>query len=231
MNYKDDVFFDSAFKDKNAYSYYEEVKLLDPVSKDEFTKLFSQYKKGDMEAYDKLIISNLKLVLFAVKKIKWFNIDYDELIQVGIIGLIKAIRNFDISRYCEFSTFAMKCINSEIYMFVRKENKNIKRGLLSDILLDEIMIDDYSLEENYFEKELKENLNNMILNLPDRERQIIYMYFGFIDDKIYTQKEIAKYFGVDQSYISRIIKMVLLQLQNNLVLSGLSEKKIKKNIK
>ena len=59
MNYKDDDFFDSAFKDKNAYSYYGEVKLLDPVSKDEFTKLFSQYKKGDMEAYDKLIISNL----------------------------------------------------------------------------------------------------------------------------------------------------------------------------
>lgn len=231
MYYKDDDFFDSAFKDENTYSYYKEVKLLDPISKDEFTKLFNQYKNGDMEAYDKLIMGNLKLVLFAVKKIKWFNIDYDELIQIGIIGLIKAIRNFDISRYCEFSTFAMKCINNEIYMFVRKENKNIKRGLLSDILLDEIMIDDHSLEENYFEKELKENLNKKILNLPDRERQIIYMYFGFIDDKLYTQKEIAKHFGVNQSYISRIIKMVLLQLQKNLVLSGLSEKKIKKNIK
>lgn len=176
------------------------------ISSEELIRL---KKENTLDSRTKIIEANIRFVKYLVED---FNCDFDqkeELFQVGLIGLIKAVDTFDIDKGFSFSTYAKKCIMNEISMYFRKNNKD------ENHLNDLNDFSDIDLEENYIEQEEKIIILKMIKDLPEREREIILMYFGFYG-KLYTQLEIANKFGIDQSYVSRIIKRIIIKFRKEI---------------
>ena len=166
-------------------------------------------KENTLDSRTKIIEANIRFVKFLVED---FNCDFDqkeELFQVGLIGLIKAVDTFDIDKGFSFSTYAKKCIMNEISMYFRKNNKD------ENHLNDLNDFSDIDLEENYIEQEEKIIILKMIKDLPEREKEIILMYFGFYG-KLYTQLEIANKFGIGQSYVSRLIKSIIVKFRKEI---------------
>ena len=176
------------------------------ISSEELIRL---KKENTLDSRTKIIEANIRFVKFLVED---FNCDFDqkeELFQVGLIGLIKAVDTFDIDKGFSFSTYAKKCIMNEISMYFRKNNKD------ENHLNDLNDFSDIDLEENYIEQEEKIIILKMIKDLPEREREIILMYFGFYG-KLYTQLEIANKFGIGQSYVSRLIKSIIVKFRKEI---------------
>lgn len=176
------------------------------ISSEELIRL---KKENTLDSRTKIIEANIRFVKFLVED---FNCDFDqkeELFQVGLIGLIKAVDTFGVDKGFSFSTYAKKCIMNEISMYFRKNNKD--KNHLND-LND---FSDIDLEENYIEQEEKIIILKMIKDLPEREREIILMYFGFYG-KLYTQLEIANKFGIGQSYVSRLIKSIIVKFRKEI---------------
>lgn len=183
--------------------------------------------KGDNDARNLLIEHNLRLVVYIAKKFDNTNIDMEDLISVGSIGLIKAINSYDDTKQIKLATYSARCIENEILMYLRKSMKykqdvsldeplNVDYEgnmlLLSDILgTDEDSV--YADTEKSVELEVIQNCTNM---LPQRERQIIKMRFGILGTPKKTQKEIADELGISQSYISRIEKKVMNKLKKEI---------------
>ena len=168
------------------------------ISSEELIRL---KKENTLDSRTKIIEANIRFVKFLVED---FNCDFDqkeELFQIGLIGLIKAVDTFDIEKGFSFSTYAKKCIMNEISMYFRKNNKD--ENHLND-LNDLNDFSDIDLEESYIEQEEK------II-----EREIILMYFGFYG-KLYTQLEIANKFGIGQSYVSRLIKSIIVKFRKEI---------------
>ena len=179
------------------------------ISSEELIRL---KKENTLDSRTKIIEANIRFVKFLVED---FNCDFDqkeELFQVGLIGLIKAVDTFGIDKGFSFSTYAKKCIMNEISMYFRKNNKD--ENHLND-LNDLNDFSDIDLEENYIEQEEKIIILKMIKDLPEREREIILMYFGFYG-KLYTQLEIANKFGIGQSYVSRLIKSIIVKFRKEI---------------
>ena len=179
------------------------------ISSEELIRL---KKENTLDSRTKIIEANIRFVKFLVED---FNCDFDqkeELFQVGLIGLIKAVDTFDIDKGFSFSTYAKKCIMNEISMYFRKNNKD--ENHLND-LNDLNDFSDIDLEENYIEQEEKIIILKMIKDLPEREKEIILMYFGFYG-KLYTQLEIANKFGIGQSYVSRLIKSIIVKFRKEI---------------
>ena len=198
------------------------------LSRKEIYDLIKKYKNGDNEAYKKIVCSNIKLVVKQVDTV--FNtVEYDkeELISIGIIGLIKSIKTFDISEYIEFYYYATKCINNEIKMFLRRLNKirtidSLDRVISEDEYGNEVRLQDTILEdEDYIlsllNKEEYDNVRKIIETLKERERIIIELYFGINNNKSYKQKEIASMFNCNQSYVSRLVKRTLKKIKKELI--------------
>ena len=176
------------------------------ISSEELIRL---KKENTLDSRTKIIEANIRFVKYLVED---FNCDFDqkeELFQVGLIGLIKAVDTFDIDKGFSFSTYAKKCIMNEISMYFRKNNKD------ENHLNDLNDFSDIDLEENYIEQEEKIIILKMIKDLPEREKEIILMYFGFYD-KLYTQLEIANKFGIGQSYVSRLIKSIIVKFRKEI---------------
>lgn len=220
-------------------SYYSNLFLdLDvpkALTQEEMANYFARYKNGDLKAREALINGNIRLVFNLVLK-TYFNIPYDkdELVAIGLIGLIKAVDSFDISRNLRFSTYASICINNEIKMFMRKGKKysnDISLDspfridecdnlvTLRDILCDEgnDLVDDYEQKEIFF------MVRNLVFELCGRERDIMILYFGLIDGKPLSQVEIGRELNISQSYVSRIIKSGLQKIIIKLKKMGLVE--------
>lgn len=179
------------------------------ISSEELIRL---KKENTLDSRTKIIEANIRFVKYLVED---FNCDFDqkeELFQVGLIGLIKAVDTFDIDKVFSFSTYAKKCIMNEISMYFRKNNKD--KNHLND-LNDLNDFSDIDLEESYIEQEEKIIILKMIKDLPEREREIILMYFGFYG-KLYTQLEIANKFGIGQSYVSRLIKSIIVKFRKEI---------------
>ena len=193
----------------------------------ETKKLFLEMNKGSKISRDKLISSNIRLVFNRAKKfLKYVNIEENELISVGNIGLIKAVDTFDILRGIEFSTYACKCIDNELYNVIKKSKSRIKIESLNNLiysnndntseftLLDTIC-DSNNTEENYEEKELKLILHKLVDNLEEKDKKIIKMYYGF-GGKKYTQAEISKILNMKRTTLcmrkNTIIKKLKIQL-------------------
>lgn len=176
------------------------------ISSEELIRL---KKENTLDSRTKIIEANIRFVKFLVED---FNCNFDqkeELFQIGLIGLIKAVDTFDIDKGFSFSTYAKKCIMNEISMYFRKNNKD------ENHLNDLNDFSDIDLEENYIEQEEKIIILKMIKDLPEREREIILMYFGFYG-KLYTQLEIANKFGIGQSYVSRLIKSIIVKFRKEI---------------
>ena len=209
--------------------FIELDKLPNPLSKKEVYELIDN---GSELAKNKLLKHNIKLVVHQVKsRFKTVEYDQKELIQIGVIGLMKAIDNFDTAKNVEFATYATRCIDNEILVFLRKLKKHKNTvSLYETINYDEngnelkfcdIIHDDDNLEENYIDKETRNEIQEIVNNLPTLEREIIRLYYGFNNNRTYTQKEIAKKLNVSQSYVSRLIIRILNKIGFELISKGI----------
>ena len=186
---------------------------------------------------------NLRAVMYEVNKnfFYWQEqgvIEKEELLSVGIIGLIKAVDTFDVSKNYKFITYAITCIDNELKMFIRNMKKspnalslenNIYTDDESDKTLNDILYDNYDFVEDLIKKEEYEIIDKIVDKLPLKEKVIIRMYFGF-DGKRYNQQELSKLCNVSQSYMSKIIRKILKRIENRLLQMQVCEKgMLKKN--
>ena len=204
------------------------IKLSTALTKEESNELLIQIKNGDALALDKFVKHNLRLILYEINK-RFDNVEFDkiELFSIGSIGLMKAINSFDLNKNCSFSTYAVRCIDNEILMFLNKEKKykNIKSLNIANCVLDDyselslenIISADIDIEEECRNKENNEKVLNLLKQLSKREREMILMNFGFYGGKTYTQKEIAKIFFISPSRVNRIIKGALKKIKIELL--------------
>ena len=201
--------------------------LPEPLSPEREAELAARLAGGDIEARNELIEHNLRLVIYIAKKFDSSGVDMDDLISVGTIGLIKAVKSFDGSKKIKLATYASRCIENEILMQLRKtvrtkgemsldEPLNVDwEGnvlLLSDVLGTECDTVGRDLERD----EEKDMLLKCLQNLDPREKQIVKMRFGLLGTARKTQKEIADIMGISQSYISRLEKKVMAKLKREL---------------
>jgi len=199
-----------------------------PLSSEEEAILLSKLEMGDNAVKNVLIERNLRLVVYIARKFENTGAGIEDLISIGTIGLIKAINTFDPRKKIKLATYASRCIENEILMYLRRNNKNRSEVsfdeplnidwdgnelLLSDILgTDSDMI--YKCIEEEVEKEL---LDAAIRRLSKRERCIMELRFGLNDGKEKTQKEVAELLGISQSYISRLEKRIIKRLRKEIV--------------
>lgn len=204
-----------------------------PLSKRETYELFDKMNNGSIEARDKIITHNIRLVIYQVTT-KFKDVDYEkkDLVSVGNIGLIKAVNTFDISKNFTFATYATKCINNEIILFLKKLKTNQNIDSLdkiivnqdgNDLRLEDFIADDENFTEIYENKENYKIIRDFVNNLPYYDRQIIMMYFGFYNNKLYKQHEIADKLNISQSYVSRLIKKIIKDLGKKLKKCGVIE--------
>lgn len=215
--------------------WFIDVTLEKQLTKDETKENFIKYRNGEISAREKLILHNLRLVLYEVNN-KFFSapFDKDELVSVGMIGLIKAIDAFNLDKKIEFTTFAATCIDNEIKMYIRKNKKYLINESFDSIIdeetefkLEKILYDENAdFVSKYEDKELKENILKIIDSLSEIDSKIMKLNFGFYGER-YTQKEIATIINYSQSYISRIIKKNTRKILNILYEQKLAEPKTK----
>ena len=199
-----------------------------PLSKKEEEECFRlMNEKNDMAARNRLIEHNLRLVAHIIKKYYSKSKDQEELISVGTIGLIKAVKTFRPDKQIKLATYASRCIENEILMFLRKSSQykneiSIDEPLNIDYDGNELLLSDVlGTDEDIVNKGIEsESERNMLLQAVDslkgREKQIMQMRFGLKNGKEMTQKEVADEIGISQSYISRLEKRIIKKLRINL---------------
>ena len=218
------------------------------LSKEEIFTLYDRMKQGDMEAREKLINHNIGLVVYCVRTdFKDTNYDKKELVSVGCFGLIKAVDTYDISKGREFSTYAGRCIINEINYFLRSLKKNSKVSNFDDVIsvdkdgndlkLEDVVPSKVDIERDYVENEYNnyelQLLQQSMECLNERDRKIVMLYFGFFDDKVYTQMEISDMLNINRTQISKIINSSLKKIKTymRLLELGVDVEKIKDNNK
>lgn len=222
---------------KKVESFLSDYFLPASISDKELIELFKRYRNGDLEAKDIIVRYNIKFVIYYINK-KYYTLWFDknDLVQVGNIGLLNAVETFDISYNVKFSTYLSKCIDNEILRFLKSEKKHFYVDSFdnpicddSDFRLGETILDDFDLEGSIINSELKDSILSDIENLPDNDKRILTMYFGFFDSERYTQLEIADMFSITHTYLSRKISKLVSDLGKNLSEKGyidISNKKV-----
>lgn len=181
----------------------------------------------DENAKSKLIEHNLRLVVYLAKKFENTGIGLEDLTSIGSVGLIKAVNSYKADKNIKLATYASRCIENEILMYIRKyNNRRVEISIDEPLNIDwdgnELLLSDVlGTEEDSVYKELEtteENkiLKNAILKLNSREQQIINMRFGLNDTEEMTQKEVADHLGISQSYISRLEKKIFKRLKKEI---------------
>ena len=199
-----------------------------PLNKTEEISAIQGLMNGDLKCKQKLIEHNLRLVVYIAKRFENTGIGLEDLISLGTIGLIKAINTFNPEKNIKLATYASRCIENEILMYLRKYG-NIKTEVSLDeplntdwdgnelLLSDVLGTDDDSVSRPLEEDADKKMLRESIAALNPRERQIIELRFGLYGCKEYTQKEVAEIMGISQSYISRLEKRTISRLHREMV--------------
>ena len=198
--------------------------LPEPLSKEEEEYYVEKMRLGDMDAKDKLIEHNLRLVVFLAKKYENTGVDLEDLVSIGTIGLIKGIQTFQSGKNIKLATYASRCIDNEILMHLRK-NKKVKTevsidaslsldGEGNELHLEDVLGTDPDLVSKEIEKENdKKIMLEEVMKLKPRDRDIIVLRYGLLGNDELTQKEVAERLGISQSYISRIEKKVIKRLR------------------
>ena len=200
-------------------------KLPPPLSKDEEEYYINMACDGDEFARDKLIEHNLRLVVFLAKKYENTGVDLEDLVSIGTIGLMKGVKTFSSDKNIKLATYASRCIDNEILMFLRKNKKvkgevSFEESLSFDADGNELHLEDVlGTDADIVTKPLEDDLNKRLMmeeidRLSNRDREIIIMRYGLFNQKEKTQKEVADILGISQSYISRIEKKVIKRLKN-----------------
>ena len=198
--------------------------LPEPLSKEMEEYYVEKMQRGDLDAKDKLIEHNLRLVVFLSKKYENTGVDLEDLVSIGTIGLIKGIQTFQSGKNIKLATYASRCIDNEILMHLRKNKKtkievSIDASLSFDGEGNELHLEDVlgtdpdivtkSIEEENDRKVMLEE----VMKLKPRDRDIIVLRYGLLGNDELTQKEVAEKLGISQSYISRIEKKVIKRLR------------------
>lgn len=198
-----------------------------PLSKEEEEQIMEQLKGGDESVRDLLIVHNLRLVVYIAKKFDIPGAGIEDLISIGTIGLIKAVRTFSPEKNIKLATYASRCIENEILMFIRKTSQ-IKGELSLDeplntdwdgneLLLSDVLGSDPDMVGMNVEHDDECRMLRLVLErLPKRDREIIYMRFGLEGQIEHTQKQVADKMNISQSYISRLEKKIIFMLKKEL---------------
>lgn len=199
-----------------------------PLPKAEEEAAIKALSEGDEAAKQLLIEHNLRLVVYIARRFESTGINLEDLVSIGSIGLIKAINTFKASKSIKLATYASRCIENEILMYLRKcgsqrAEVSFDEPLNTDwdgneLLLSDILgTDGQEIVRPLEDDADREMLHTAISMLADREKQIILMRFGFIGGTEYTQKEVADMMGISQSYISRLEKRIIARLHREMV--------------
>ena len=213
------------FKNNNVFFIGSTDILPPPLDRIEEEELVKKSNMGDLYARNKLIEHNLRLVVFLAKKYDNTIYDLEDLVSIGTIGLIKGVKTYKLDKNIKLATYASRCIDNEILMFLRKNKKRMSEVSLEDSINfdvegNELKLEDvYGTEEDMLEKLIQNNddkklLEIEILKLPDRDKNIIEQRYGLFGKKELTQKELASKLDISQSYISRIEKKVVKKLKS-----------------
>lgn len=195
-----------------------------PLSREEERLVFARLEQNEPEARDTLVVHNLRLVVYIAKKFESTGIGIEDLISIGTIGLIKAVNTFVPSKNIKLATYASRCIENEILMFLRKSalTKNdvsIDEPLNVDWDGNELLLSDLlGTESDTVNKDIENEVERELLRacvekLDPRERLIMELRFGLNGGKEQTQKEVADQIGISQSYISRLEKRIIKRLK------------------
>jgi RNA polymerase sporulation-specific sigma factor len=195
-----------------------------PLTKEEEEVLLQRLPKGDQAARSLLIERNLRLVVYIARKFENTGINIEDLISIGTIGLIKAVNTFNPEKKIKLATYASRCIENEILMYLRRNNK-----IRSEVSFDEplnidwdgnelLLSDVLGTEDDIITKDLEANVDRKLLlkalhQLNDREKQIMELRFGLQGGEEKTQKDVADMLGISQSYISRLEKRIIKRLR------------------
>ena len=201
-----------------------------PISAQEEKEVFERLRQGDAGAREILITHNLRLVVYIAKKFESTGINVEDLVSIGTIGLIKAVNTFQPDKNIKLATYASRCIENEILMFLRKTtNKKQELSIDEPLNVDwdgnELLLSDIlGTDEDVIYKDMEDEAERRILNqaisqLSGRERQIVELRFGINreDGKEMTQKQVADLLGISQSYISRLEKKIMKRLKKEMV--------------
>ena len=219
------IFLRKLFKKQGIYFVGATDILPPPLPKEEEDKLIERLKDNDIEARNKLIEHNLRLVVFLAKKYENTKVDLEDLVSIGSIGLIKGINTFSKDKNIKLATYASRCIDNEILMYLRKNKKTLKdvsfdASLSFDQDGNELHLEDVlGTENDIVTKPIEEELNKKILKeelekLSKRDKEIMELRYGLNGKEEMTQKDVADLLNISQSYISRIEKKVLKKLNS-----------------
>lgn len=199
-----------------------------PLKGEDEQAALNALEQGSDEAKQLLIERNLRLVVFISRRFENTGVNLEDLISIGTIGLIKAINTYRLDKNIKLATYASRCIENEILMHIRKiSSQKAEVSLDEPINMDydgnELLLSDIlGTDEDMIMRPLEDDVDLCILRqavkeLPEREREIVVMRFGLYGHKELTQKEIAQYMGISQSYISRLEKRIMQKLRKELI--------------
>ena len=205
--------------------------LPSPMTPEEEAATVEEFMKGSEEARLKLIERNLRLVVYIAKRFDNTGIDLEDLISIGTIGLIKAVGSFRPDKNIKLATFASRCIENEILMYLRKISRSRTEVSLDEplnvdwegnvlLLSDVLGTEPDAIYRDVEQSAEKEMLRESFSRLPERERKIVELRFGLDGKEEMTQKEIAEMMGISQSYISRLEKKIVSSLKKEIAKLG-----------
>ena len=214
----------SIFYEENSVFFVGSLdKLPEPLSKEDEISYVLNAENGDNEARKKLIEHNLRLVVFLAKKYENTGVDLEDLVSIGTIGLIKGVNTYKLDKNIKLATYASRCIDNEILMYLRKTKRKRTEISFEDSLSfdgegNELHLEDVlGTEPDIVTKGLDDELNRQLLvcelnKLNDRDKEIMELRYGLNGRRELTQKEVADLLGISQSYISRIEKKIIKKL-------------------
>lgn len=218
---------------QNNYVHYVNgpETLPEPLTKSEEQEVINEILNGNDDAREKLIVHNLRLVVYIAKKFENSGVGIEDLVSIGTIGLIKAVRTFCPEKNIKLATYASRCVENEILMYLRKSSS--RRNEISideplnvdwdgnELLLSDILGSDPDIVNRDIEFEDEKNLILQTINsMGKRERTIMSMRFGLNGEKEHTQREVADLLGISQSYISRLEKRIIEKLRKQISKAG-----------
>ena len=215
------------FLSNSVYYINSAGALPPPLTKNEEAVILKRIREGDDKAREPLIVHNLRLVVYIAKKFENSNVNIEDLISIGTIGLIKAVNTFSPDRNIKLATYASRCIENEILMFLRKTTQSkyeisIEEPLSTDwdgneLLLSDILGSESDTVSADIEQEAERTqLLEAASRLNTREAMIMELRFGLNGNREHTQKQVADMLGISQSYISRLEKKIIGKLKADL---------------
>ncbi len=212
------------FRDQGIFYIGGSDVLPPPLKGEQEQDALQRLEQGDEKAKQQLVEHNLRLVVYIARRFENTGINLEDLISIGTIGLIKAIGTYRLDKKIKLATYASRCIENEILMYIRKtSNQKAEVSLDEPINMDcdgnELLLSDIlGTEEDMILRPLEDDVDLCVLRqalreLPEREREIVLMRFGLEGRKELTQKEVAQKMGISQSYISRLEKRIMQRLK------------------